>query len=88
VRVSGWSTRFALSNLENSFERLKRRLFERGGVREYWIVDPDRNSIRIFRRDAGGQLLLVVDLAQGDNSLTTPLLPDFALRLDAFFADE
>ena len=69
-------------------EQLKRRLFERGGVREYWIVDPDANAIRVFRRDEGDQLPLVAELTGANASLTTPFLPDFALRLDAYFADE
>jgi Uma2 family endonuclease len=67
-------------------EQLKRQLFERGGVREYWIVDPDRNSIRVFCQDAAGRLPLVHDLKQHE-SLTTPLLPDFTLELDGFFAE-
>jgi Uma2 family endonuclease len=69
-------------------EQLKRRLFERAGVREYWIVDPDRNSIRVFRRDEGGQLPLVAEPTHAGDSLTTPLLPDFVLPLDTFFSED
>ena len=29
---------------------IKRQLFDREGVREYWIVDPDRNSVAVYRR--------------------------------------
>jgi Uma2 family endonuclease len=69
-------------------EQLKRRLFERGGVREYWIVDPDRNSIRVFRRGEVGRLPLVAELAHPSDSLTTPLLPDFVLPLDTYFSED
>ena len=33
---------------------IKRRLFERSGAREYWLVDPDHRLVRVFRRDAAG----------------------------------
>jgi Uma2 family endonuclease len=64
-------------------ETIKRQLFERGGVREYWLVDPDDNTIRVFRRTAAGELPPVADLGV-DDTLTTPLLPDFALPLADF----
>ena len=69
-------------------EQLKRQLFERGGVREYWLVDPDHDSIRIFRRDEAGRFPVVADLTQSNDILTTPLLPDLALPLAELFADD
>ena len=35
-------------------ETIKRRLYERMGVTEYWVVDPDLDAIRVYRRSAGG----------------------------------
>ena len=35
--------------------RRKRDLYERAGVREYWLVDPFEQIIHIYRADAGGQ---------------------------------
>ena len=35
-------------------ERLKRDLYERVGVLEYWLVDPDRDIIEVYRRRVGG----------------------------------
>ena len=67
-------------------ETLKRQLFERGGVREYWLVDPDHNTIRVFRRSASGELSLVADL-DAHAELTSPLFPDFTLPLSECFAD-
>jgi Uma2 family endonuclease len=63
--------------------RIKRELYERVGVREYWIVDPVANRIAIHRRADGG-LLQAADLSDAD-TLTTPLLPLFALDLAEFF---
>ena len=42
--------------------QIKRRLFDRGGVREYWIVDPDLNQLQVHRRNATGALTLVAQL--------------------------
>lgn len=33
-------------------ETIKRRLYERSDVDDYWVVDPDLNVIRVYRRDA------------------------------------
>ena len=68
-------------------EQLKRQLFERGGVREYWLVDPDHDSIRVFRRDEDGEFPMTADLTQPADILTTTLLPDFSLPLAELFAD-
>ena len=62
----------------------KRKLYSRHGVREYWIVDWVARTIEVYRR-SGEQLALTVTLLAGD-TLTSPLLPEFALRLDELFA--
>lgn len=64
----------------------KRRLFERTGVREYWLVDPELDLVKIFRRAADGTFPRVAELsADASEALTTPLLPEFVLPLAAFF---
>ena len=66
-------------------EQIKRQLFDRGGVREYWIVDPDSQVVRVFRRQSDGALAVNVELTQG-TVLTTPLLPGMEIRLNELFA--
>jgi Uma2 family endonuclease len=66
-------------------EQIKRQLFDRGGVREYWIVDPDQNVVRVFRRQSDGSFPSVGDLS-GNEALTTPLLPGLQIRLNELFA--
>jgi Uma2 family endonuclease len=66
---------------------IKRQLFDRGGVREYWIVDPRARDITIHRRAEDGTFPKVAQVsAEDDSMLTTPLLPEFALSLTKLFA--
>jgi Uma2 family endonuclease len=67
-------------------EGLKREIYERYGVREYWMLDPDRNSVRIYRR-IGNRLRLVAEFsaAAAGDVLTTPLLPGLEIRLAEIF---
>lgn len=67
--------------------RLKRQLFERVGVREYWIVDPDMEAVQVLRRSNDATLAPVADLTTDDDAtLETPLLPGFALSVRALFS--
>ncbi len=62
-------------------ERIKKELFDRGGVREYWMVDPDRNQLVVHSRDVNG-FHARTPLATADHAmLTTPLLPGFSLSV-------
>jgi len=64
---------------------VKRDLFDRGGVREYWIVDPEANSITIYRRGHDGGLAKAQSLPSDADAIRTPLLPGFSLSLDRLF---
>ena len=66
----------------------KRRLFERAGGREYWLVDPELDTVQVFRPSPDGKLALVADLTSEDgDTLTTPLLPGCAINLRELFRD-
>lgn len=68
--------------------RLKRDLFERTGVSEYWLVDPELDTVQVFRPGDGGKYRRVAELTtEDDHALTTPLLPGWALRLRDLFRD-
>ncbi|MGE3491841.1 MAG: Uma2 family endonuclease [Vicinamibacterales bacterium] len=66
---------------------IKRDLFDRGGVREYWVVDPKIEDVAVYRRDANGRLgpAGVLTAAAG-SVLGTPLLPGLELPLAKLFA--
>lgn len=61
-------------------EITKRRLYTEFDVAEYWIVDPGRRTVRVFK---AGEL--VTELTEG--MLTTPLLPGLEIPLAAIFED-
>ena len=68
-------------------ETLKRRLYERDGVTEYWVVDGDLNRIRVYRRtgDAFGRPL---ELArEAGDVLMSPLFPGLSLPLERILRD-
>jgi Uma2 family endonuclease len=68
-------------------ETIKRQLYERVGVSEYWVVDPEIDVIRVYRRGgAGFDRPLELSREAGD-LLTTPLLPGLELRLARIFRD-
>ena len=66
-------------------QALKLRRYERFGVRECWLVDPDRNTVTVYRlRD--GVFVRVTDLsAAAGDVLTTPILPGLEIRLAVLF---
>ena len=68
-------------------ETRKLRLYERFGVSEYWLIDPDEETIRIHRL-VKERLVLAIMLsraAAGAQDLSTPLLPGLAIPLAAIF---
>lgn len=66
----------------------KRRLYERAGVTEYWVVDPALQRVEVYRRDgAAGYLRPALLLAEQGDVLATPLLPGLALPVAGIFQD-
>ena len=63
----------------------KLNLYSRRGVLEYWIVDPPKRAIEVYRQQHP-QLALITTWAQGD-LMKSPLLPGFSARIDELFAD-
>jgi Uma2 family endonuclease len=68
-------------------ETIKRRLYERFGVMEYWVVDADVDMVRVYAR--GGDTFdraRELSRERGD-VLTTDLLPGLELPLERIFKD-
>ena len=65
----------------------KRAVYDREGVQEYWIVDPDARSITALRRPRAGAGLTDVITAEaaGGGVLESPLFPDLRIPLREVF---
>ena len=64
---------------------LKRGWYAAAGVPEYWILDPVNDTLTVLEL-SGNEYSERVVLGP-DDTLTTPLLPGFALALERLFAN-
>jgi Uma2 family endonuclease len=63
----------------------KLRLYEKFGVGEYWLVDPEREQIEVFRL-ADGRLKKVAEhTRESGEALTSPLFPGLRVDLGEIF---
>lgn len=63
--------------------KTKLKLYSRYPVEEYWIVNPMRNQIEVFRSTAHG--LRPVETLNEQDILISPLFPNFTLSLAEIF---
>ncbi len=66
-------------------ETVKLARYEEAGVLEYWLVDPKRRVVRVFRREGDGFLAPAELSAAAGDVLTTPLLPGLEIRVSEIF---
>ncbi len=64
---------------------IKRKIYARFGIREYWIVDPDTETIEVLSWSEIGYARYGV-YAKSD-FLSSPLLPAFQLRISELFIE-
>ncbi|MBA2526936.1 MAG: Uma2 family endonuclease [Pyrinomonadaceae bacterium] len=62
---------------------VKRQLYAKYGVKEYWIVDSENQSVLIFHLQ--GQTLEEIATLRGIDEITSPLLPGLHLKAGAVF---
>lgn len=60
--------------------------YEKFGVPEYWVFEPDDSTVRVLRRKGDHFLPPIWLAAQNDDLLTTPLLPGLEISLRDVFA--
>ena len=61
----------------------KRQLYGKYGAKEYWIVDSENREVLALRLQ--GQALEEIVMLKADDELTSPLLPDFKLKVSTIF---
>lgn len=67
-------------------EVIKRKLYERYGVREYWIVDPELEGLKVYRMTEQGYVRVAELTHEAGDILTTPLLPGLQIPMSEIFA--
>ncbi len=70
-------------NNRNKDLEVKRKIYARCGVQEYWIVDPDAETIEVLVWNESGYVRAGA-YGKGDR-LASPLLPDLNLPLNEVF---
>jgi Uma2 family endonuclease len=63
----------------------KRALYGSAGVRECWIVDPERKTVDVLTLE--GDALVTAQTASGDEAVVSPLLGGGSFPLPAIFAN-
>lgn len=73
------------SSLRND-RLVKLRLYQRAGVREYWIADPENKTVQVFLLNSNGILYLHEDYGQEDVAKVNVLDGCF-IELDKVFSE-
>jgi Uma2 family endonuclease len=68
-------------------EGIKRRLYERFGVAEYWVVDPELDTLKVYRREGSSYQRAGEYALELNDRFETPLLPGLAIALAAVFRE-
>ena len=66
-------------------EIIKRKIYERYQVGEYWIIDPELETIKIYRMTNQVYARTAELSIETNDSLTTTLFPNWTLPLAALF---
>jgi Uma2 family endonuclease len=68
-------------------EITKRKLYERFGVEQYWVIDPELETIAVYGL-VGERYQRVLELGvERNDTLATPLFPHLTLPLHQIFKD-
>jgi Uma2 family endonuclease len=68
-------------------ETIKKRLYEGFAVSEYWVVDPELDMIKVYRRSEERHARVAELSLENKDVLTTPLLPGLEMPLSRIFSE-
>ncbi len=68
-------------------EIIKRKLYERYQVQEYWIVDPELENIKIYRQADQGYTRTAELSTETHDAVTSALFPNWTLPLTQVFGN-
>jgi len=66
-------------------EIIQRKLYERYKIPECWIIDPELETVKIYRLSDQGYVRSAELSLESNSTLTTPLLPNWELSLQQLF---
>lgn len=70
---------------EKTDRELKKDLYWRAGVKEYWIVDLETESIEVYKIEANRYKLDKIYRKANSDKIKTDILPGFEINLDKVF---
>lgn len=70
---------------ENHDRTVKMQLYQRNGVKAYWLIDPDSETLEVYELDDNRQFVHQATY-QKDESFQPGIFPDFALTLSDLWA--
>lgn len=65
---------------------VKLNLYQQAGVREYWIVNPDEQTVQVFMQDGGG-LLRLIEEYEKDSMAKVNVLDGCIIELGRMFTE-
>lgn len=63
---------------------VKRQVYGKHGVSEYWIIDPQNKSLEVYQLQ--NKTLTLMATLMDEDEVASPLLPDFSCRVSQIFA--
>jgi len=64
---------------------VKRQVYGKHGVEEYWIADPEKHALEIYRLE--NQTLKLVATLVDEDEIITPILPGFSCKAHQIFGN-
>jgi Uma2 family endonuclease len=68
--------------------RIKYELYEAAGVREYWVVDPEHETVHQFVLDEATHKFRVQQIYTSDETATSAIFRDLSIPLNDLFATQ